>query len=42
MSKDEFFYKILILGDDSVGKTCFLTRYVEGFFDEKTLSTIGI
>ena len=42
MSKDEFFYKILILGDMSVGKTSFLTRYVDNTFDNFTLNTIGV
>ena len=35
MSKDEFLYKILILGDYSVGKTSFLTRYVSNSFLSK-------
>ena len=42
MSKDEFLYKIVILGDTSVGKTCFFNRYVDNTFEEKTLGTIGI
>ena len=39
---NEIFYKILILGDSSVGKTCFLTRYAENTFQEAYFSTIGI
>ena len=42
MSKDDFLYKIVILGDTSVGKTCFFNRYVDNTFEEKTLGTIGI
>ena len=42
MSKNEFVYKILILGDTSVGKTCFLTRYADNTFQETHMSTIGI
>ena len=42
MSKKEFLYKILILGDSSVGKTCFLTRYADNTFQEAHMSTIGI
>ena len=42
MSKKEFLYKILILGDSSVGKTCFLTRYADNTFQEVHMSTIGI
>ena len=41
MSK-ETLYKILILGDSSVGKTCFLTRYADNTFQELHMSTIGI
>ncbi len=29
MSKKEAKYKILILGDSKVGKSCFLTRYAD-------------
>ena len=42
MSKKEIIYKILLLGDWSVGKTCFLMRYTENTFTEIHLSTIGI
>ena len=42
MSKDDFLYKIVILGDTSVGKNCFFNRYVDNTFEEKTLGTIGI
>ena len=42
MSKKESIYKILLLGDWSVGKTCFLMRYTENTFTEIHLSTIGI
>ena len=38
MSKDEFLYKILILGDTNVGKTGFLTRYIDNYFKEVILS----
>lgn len=34
--------KICILGDFSVGKTSLVRRYVEGRFDDKYLSTIGV
>ena len=42
MEEDEFFYKIFILGDVNVGKTCFLTRYLDNTFSEETKNTIGI
>ena len=34
-------YKILLLGDTSVGKTCFLKRYTDDTFQDAYLSTIG-
>jgi len=34
--------KILLLGDFSVGKTSLIRRYVDGSFDDKYLSTIGV
>ena len=36
MPKDYFLYKIMILWDNSIGKTCFLNRYIDDTFDEKT------
>ena len=35
-------YKVLLLGDSSVGKTCFLLRYCDRTFQEAHLSTIGL
>lgn len=40
--KKEGFYKILLLGDSSVGKSCILMRYTDNTFQEVFLSTIGI
>ena len=40
--KKEFLYKILLLGDSSVGKTCFLMRYSDNTFQEIHMSTIGL
>ena len=34
--------KILILGDTAVGKTCLLLKYIDGFFPETYMSTIGV
>ena len=34
--------KICLLGDEAVGKTSLVRRYVEGRFDEKYLSTMGV
>ena len=35
-------YKILVLGDSTVGKTAFIVRFCEDKFDDDTLSTIGV
>ncbi|MFN3741531.1 MAG: Rab family GTPase [Anaerolineales bacterium] len=42
MEKTVIQKKICMLGDFSVGKTSLVRRYVEGRFDEKYLSTIGV
>jgi small GTP-binding protein len=34
--------KILLLGDFSVGKTSLIRRYVDGTFDDRYLTTIGV
>ena len=39
---DELVYKVLLLGDSSVGKTCFLLRYCDKSFQDAHLSTIGL
>ena len=38
----ELLYKILLLGDSTVGKTCFLMRYTDNTYQEIHMSTIGI
>ena len=40
MEKKEPHFKILVLGDPSVGKSCFLIRYTEDTFQDVYLSTI--
>ena len=35
-------YKVLLLGDSTVGKTCFLLRYCDNDFQESHLFTIGL
>ena len=35
-------YKVLLLGDSTVGKTCFLMRYTDNTFQEIHMSTIGL
>ena len=34
-------YKIIIIGDSGVGKTCLLNRYIYENFDENTTCTVG-
>ena len=41
--KDEkIFFKIILLGDTSVGKTSFILRFCDGTFDVESIATIGI
>ena len=39
---DDCAYKVLLLGDSSVGKTCFLLRYCDQTFKDAYLYTIGL
>ena len=40
--KIDYLFKLLILGESGVGKTCLLLRYVDDFFTANHLTTIGI
>ena len=42
MNKKEKIIKILLVGDTNVGKTCFRIRYVDGYFDQSYLTTVGM
>ena len=42
MDEQPIKFKVLVLGDMSVGKTCFLIRFCDGKFAEGGLATIGI
>lgn len=42
MSRFDQSFKILLLGDSSVGKTSILIRYVDDFFGDSHIATIGI
>ena len=42
MESQEFLYKILLLGDSAVGKTCFFMQYTENTFHEVHMSTVGL
>ena len=35
-------FKIMLLGDSSVGKTAFILRFCDGKFEDDTLTTIGL
>jgi len=37
----DLIYKVLIIGDSSVGKTALLTRFCEGRFQSSFMSTVG-
>jgi Ras-related protein Rab-1A len=39
---DGLIFKVLLLGDSNVGKTCFLLRYIEDTFTNNHISTIGV
>lgn len=41
-SNHDFLFKILILGDSSVGKSCILTRFSDDVFNHSFMPTIGI
>lgn len=40
--KFQYLFKILILGDMGVGKSCLLLRYAENTFNPAHISTIGV
>ena len=39
---EESIYKVLLLGDTTVGKTCFLLKYTDKTFIEEHMTTIGL
>ena len=41
-SKDDIEYKLILLGDTSVGKTCLFKKLTTGLFMDKNVSTVGI
>jgi small GTP-binding protein len=38
----DYIFKVLLLGDSSVGKTCFLLRFSDDTFTDNHISTIGL
>lgn len=41
-AKNEYLYKILVIGELGTGKTSFIKRYVHNFFSENYRATIGV
>ena len=42
MSKGMITFKIMLLGDSSVGKTAFILRFCDGKFEDESITTIGL
>lgn len=42
MAAYDFLFKFIMIGDSGVGKTCMLTRYVDGWFKADNDPTIGV
>ena len=38
----DFLFKILLIGDSTVGKTSLLTRFIENTYSDDSIATIGI
>ena len=39
--KEQYEFKVVLLGDKGVGKTCLVLRFIEGHFNVRQQSTIG-
>ncbi|CAG0897096.1 unnamed protein product [Cyprideis torosa] len=42
VKKKNFVLKVILLGNGGVGKTCLMTQFVKGKFDENSFHTIGV
>lgn len=40
--KYDFLFKLLLIGDSGVGKTCLIIRFAEDNFNSTYISTIGM
>ena len=40
--QEELVFKVITIGDSSVGKTSIIRRYIYNVFDDNTMSTIGL
>ena len=38
----DYLFKLVLIGDSGVGKTCIIFRFVENKFDASFITTIGI
>lgn len=38
----DYIFKILVIGNSNVGKTCFIHRFIEDTFDKDCKSTVGM
>ena len=38
----DFTFKLLLIGDSSVGKSCLLTQFIDGIFQSDVKSTVGV
>lgn len=42
MNNYDYLFKFILIGDSTVGKTCVLTRFVDGWFKAESDPTIGV
>lgn len=42
MNNYDYMFKLILIGDSSVGKSCLLTRLTEDFFKSESDPTIGV
>ena len=42
MSNSDFLFKLLLIGDSGVGKSCLLLRFADDTYTESYITTIGV